>query len=502
MNRVTRADSSPGPRDPGTTDDTYDVIVLGGGPAGENAAQYAVSGSERTVALVEHELVGGECSYWACMPSKALLRPSQVLATARHMPGVGDKVSAHGVDVPAVLARRDGFTHDRDDSSQVDWARSAGIDVVRGRAALAGERTVAVTGAHPDRPRVLRARHAVVLATGTVAVVPDTPGLRAALPWISRDATNLLEIPRRVLVVGGGVVACETATWLRQLGVEELTMVVRGSRLLPRVEPFAADAVTDALRTHGITVRHHATIRQVERPDVRETGIGRIHGGPVTVELDDGTRLEVDEIVVATGRRPTTSTLGLDTVGLAADAAITVDDHLTVEGVDGDWLYAVGDVAGRAALTHMGKYQARVCGDVIAARAEGRPLDGSRYRASADHGQVPQVIFTDPEIAAVGRTAEQARADGVDVEVLEADIDVAGAALSRDDFTGHAALVVDRATDTLVGATFVGTDVSELVHAATIALVGRVPLDTLWHAVPSYPTVSEVWLRLLEARRS
>lgn len=278
-------------------------------------------------------------------------------------------------------------------------------------------------------------------------------------------------------------------------------MVVRGSRLLPRVEPFATDAVSEALRVHGITVRLHAAIRQVERPDVRETGVGRIHGGPVTVELDDGTRLEVDEIVVATGRRAATGTLGLDTVGLASDAAITVDDHLAVEGVDGDWLYAVGDVAGRAALTHMGKYQGRVCGDVIAARAEGRPLDGSRYRASADHDQVPQVIFTDPEVAAVGRTAEQARADGLDVEVLEADIDVAGAALSRDDFTGHAALVVDRATDTLVGATFVGTDVGELVHAATVALVGRVPLDTLWHAVPSYPTVSEVWLRLLEARR-
>lgn len=499
MKRVTRADRPSGPV---TADDTYDVIVVGGGPAGENAAQYAVAGSDRTVALVEHELVGGECSYWACMPSKALLRPSQVLTTARHMPGVGEKVSAHGVDVPAVLARRDGFTRHRDDSSQVDWARSAGIDVVRGRGRLDGERTVAVTGAHPDRPRILRARHAVVLATGTVAVVPDTPGLRAALPWTSRDATNLLEIPRRVLVVGGGVVACETATWLRQLGVEELTMVVRGSRLLPRVEPFAADLVTEALRAHGIVVRHHATIRQVERPDVRETGIGRIHGGPVTVELDDGAHLEVDEIVVATGRRPTTSTLGLDTIGLASDAAITVDDHLTVEGVDGDWLYAVGDVAGRAALTHMGKYQARVCGEVIAARAKGRPLDGSRYRASADHQQVPQVVFTDPEVAAVGRTAEQARADGFDVEVLEADIDVAGAALSRDDFTGHAALVVDRATDTLVGATFVGTDVGELVHAATVALVGQVPLDTLWHAVPSYPTVSEVWLRLLEARRS
>jgi len=500
VKRVTRADSPSGPRDP--DDDTYDVIVLGGGPAGENAAQYAVAGSDRTVALVEHELVGGECSYWACMPSKALLRPAQVLATARHVAGVGDKVSAHGVDVPAVLARRDGFTSHRDDSGQVEWARSAGIDVVRGRGCLAGERTVTVTDAHPDQPRTLRARHAVVLATGTVAAIPDTTGLRAALPWTSRDATNLLEIPRRVLVVGGGVVACEAATWLRQLGVEELTMVVRGSRLLPRVEPFAADMVSEALRAHGVTVRHHAAVKQVTRPDVRETGIGRIHGGTVTVDLDDGSTLDVDEIVVATGRRATTAALGLDTVGLSADAAVTVDDHLTVEGVDGDWLYAVGDVAGRAALTHMGKYQSRVCGDVIAARAEGRPLGGPRYRASADHHQVPQVIFTDPEIAAVGRTAEQARADGFDVEVLEADIDVAGAALSRDDFTGHAALVVDRATDTLVGATFVGTDVSELVHAATVALVGHVTLDTLWHAVPSYPTVSEVWLRLLESRRA
>ncbi|WP_068163881.1 dihydrolipoyl dehydrogenase family protein [Rhodococcus phenolicus] len=483
----------------GTDRDTFDVIVIGGGPAGENAANYAIAGSDRTAALIEHELVGGECSYWACMPSKALLRPGQILAAARHMPGVGEKITAHGVDVADVLARRDSFTHHRDDSSQVLWADSAGIDVLRGHARITGDRTVAVDG---TRPRTLRARHAVVLATGTVATVPDTPGLRAALPWTSRDATNLVEIPRRMLLVGGGVVACETATWLRQLGVEELTVVVRGQRLLPRVEPFAADAVTGTFGRHGIDVRFGTEISRVTRDDARNTGIGRIHGGPATVALDDGTTVEVDEIVVAAGRRPTIDDLGLETVGLDAGARLSVDDHLNVTEVDGGWLYAVGDAAGRAALTHMGKYQARVCGDVIAARAEGRGLDHPRYRASADHDQVPQVIFTEPEIASVGHTARSAREAGLDVDVLEVDLEVAGSALARDDFGGHAALVVDRATDTLAGATFVGTEVAELVHAATIALVGKVPLDTLWHAVPSYPTVSEVWLRLLETRRS
>lgn len=484
--------------DPETDPDTYDVIVLGGGPAGENAAQYAIAGSDRTAALVEDELVGGECSYWACMPSKALLRPAQVLAAARHMPGVSDKVSAHGVDIPAVLARRDAFTHRRDDSSQVLWADSVGIDVLRGRGHLTGDRTVTVAG---HRPRTLRARHAVVLATGTVAVVPDVPGLRAALPWTSRDATNLEEVPRRVLVVGGGVVACEAATWLRQLGVEDLTVAVRGDRLLPRVEPFAAAAVADRMIGHGIDVRYGTEVVAVRRPDVRDTGIGRIHGGAATVDLSDGSSLEVDEIVVAAGRTPALDGLGLDSVGIS-DGRVRVGDDLTVDGVGGHWLYAVGDVAGRAALTHMGKYQGRVCGDVIAARAAGRPLDGPRFRASADHGQVPQVIFTDPEIAAVGRTVDEAHADGIDVEVLEVELAVAGSSLARDDFTGHAALVVDRATDTLVGATFTGTDVAELVHAATVALVGQVPLETLWHAVPAYPTVGEVWLRLLESRRS
>ncbi len=472
--------------------DTYDVIVIGGGPAGENAAAYAIANSARTAAIVERELLGGECSYWACMPSKALLRPGHVLAAARNMPGV----SARGLDVAAVLARRDSFVHDHDDSSQVQWARDNRIGVIRGTGRLAGERLVEVDG------RTLRAREAVVLATGTHANIPDVPGLRDALPWTSRDATNLHEVPGRVVIIGGGVVACEAATWLSSLGAR-VTLVVRGASLLAATEPFARERVAAGLTEAGVRLLFDTEPSAVSRPDVADTGEGHIHGGPVTVELTGAhaQTLEADEIVVAAGRGPATAELGLDTLGLPS-GYVEVDDHLTATGVDGDWLYAVGDVNHRIALTHMGKYQARVCGDVIAARADGRPLDGPRFTASADHGGIPQVVFTDPEVASVGLTEEAARRAGHTVDTVGLDIAVAGSALARDDYAGHALLVIDRDADVLLGATFVGPDVGEQLHAATVAVVGRVPLETLWHAVPAYPTVSEFWLRLLEARRS
>ncbi|GAA5090031.1 dihydrolipoyl dehydrogenase family protein [Nocardia iowensis] len=471
----------------------YDVIVIGGGPAGENAAAYAIAGSDRTAVIVERELVGGECSYWACIPSKALLRPGHVLAGARAMDGI----TATGLDVEAVLRRRDSFVDNHDDGSQVKWAADNRIDIVRGTGRLTGERQVEVDG------QVLRARHAVVLATGTRASIPEVPGLRAALPWISRDATNLHEIPRRVVIIGGGVVACEAATWLATLGAE-VSMVVRGARVLASAEPFASERVVAALTERGVRVLFGTEPRSVDRPDAKNTGEGRIHGGPVTVRLhsDQGdTEIEADEIIVAAGRTPATEGLGLAAVGLP-DGYVQVDDHLTVREVAGEWLYCVGDLNHRAALTHMGKYQARVCGDVIAARAEGKPLTDARFTASADHGQVPQVVYTAPEVASVGLTEAAARDAGHAVETAELDIAVAGSALARNDFAGHAKLVIDTATDTLLGATFVGPEAGEQLHAATIAVVGKVPLATLWHAVPAFPAVSEFWLRLLETRRA
>jgi dihydrolipoamide dehydrogenase len=478
--------------------DTWDVIVLGAGPAGENAAQYAIQGSDRTAALIESELVGGECSYWACMPSKALLRPVEVLDAVRGLPGVRETT----LDVPAILARRDEIIGHRDDTGQVDWARGVGIDVLRGVGRLDGDRAVTVTAADGSVRRI-SARLAVVLATGTSAALPPVPGLAEAHPWISRDVTNMTQVPGRVAIIGGGVVGCESATWLAAFGAE-VTLIQSNARLLPRNEPFVHDLVAKRLEEAGVRVRTGARVQRVEREAAQDAGVGRIHGGEVVLTVD-GERLVVDEVVVAAGRTPGTGDIGLETVGLGdlaeRRAPVPVDEQLAVRGVTGDWLYAVGDVNGRSLLTHMGKYQARVCGAVIAARAEAAPLDSVRFRDVADARAVPQVVFTEPQVASVGLTEKAARDAGIDVETVEHDLAaLAGTSVQRADYRGRAKLVIDHEADLLVGATFVGPEVAELVHAATVAVVGQVPLELLRHAVPSYPTVSEVWLRLLEAR--
>jgi dihydrolipoamide dehydrogenase len=469
---------------------TYDVVVIGGGAVGENVADRA-GRTGLSVALVEDELVGGECSYWACMPSKALLRAGAVLAEARAVDGAAQAVTG-AVDGPAVLARRDRITHDWDDTSQVAWLDSTGIALVRGRARLAGARRVTVD--QGDAVVELLARSAVVVATGSEPRVPEVPGLVASNPWTSREATSVQDVPTSLVVIGGGVVAVEMATALSDLGTR-VTVLVRGDRLLPRMEPFAGEAVAEGLARLGVDVRLRTHATHVTRDNEG-----------VHLDLDDGTRVAAEEVLVATGRRARTVDVGLDTVGLEPGASVEVDGTGCAVGVEGGWLYAAGDVTGRTATTHQGKYDARVIGDVVAHRFGGLAADvdsaepWSRFRATADAGAVPQVVFTRPEVASVGLTEAAALAAGRSVRSVQVPLSsVAGATVLGDDVDGIAAIVVDTARHLIVGATFVGPGVAELLHAATIAIVGEVPLPRLWHAVPAYPTLSEVWLRLLEA---
>jgi len=480
----------------------WDVIVVGGAPPGETISLYS-SQAGLSVALVEQDRVGGECLFWACMPSKAMLLPVQLRNLAIDTPGVRQLVNGRRVDAPAVLARRDEVTFDHDDKVPVDLMLRNDVDVIRGRARLAGPRTVEVSD--DGRTREITARRAVVLSPGTDAAVPPIPGLAEAKPWRSRDATNMHEVPRRMVVIGGGVVACEAATWLRGLGVEELTLVFPGERLLGMKEPFVGDLVLAGFEADGITVRTGTPVNKVSRERVDDRGIGRRHGGEVTVTVGGGDELVADELLAATGRVPNSRDLGLETVGVETTdrGFVEVDDHLTVPGTD--WLYVIGDLTGRALLTHMGKYHARIAGEVIAARAAGRPLDERPYNPYtdlADQDGAPQVIFCDPEVASVGLTEAEALDRELPVEVVERDFaGIDGARLAREHYVGRAKLVVDNARDTLVGATFVGPGVSELLHAATVAVTGKVPVPALRHAVASFPTISEIWLYLLEQLR-
>jgi pyruvate/2-oxoglutarate dehydrogenase complex dihydrolipoamide dehydrogenase (E3) component len=456
------------------TDDSFDVIVIGAGPAGEVAAgKLAERG--RAVALVERELVGGECSYWACMPSKALLRPGELLDELTRVPGVADDAPERGLDAPRALRRRDEVIHGLDDAAQLPWLEQRGVTLLRGRARLAGERRVAVVAPGGGEPVVHAARVAVVVATGSGALLPPIPGLADARPWTNREATTADHVPGELLVLGGGVVGVELAQAWSSLGAR-VTLIEAADRLVAREEPFASMQVAEGLQRRGVELRIGARAASVER-----TGDAR-----VTVALEDGGRLSADELLVAIGRRVRTDELGLETVGLEPGEPLEVDEQLRVPAQP--WLYAIGDVNGRAQLTHMGKYQARVAVDAIC---------GGALRLRSDGPLVPRVIFTDPSVAAVGHTLASAREAGIRAVAVDRETSAtAGASFHGRNAPGTTRFVLDAERELLVGATFVGPEVAELLHAATVAIVGEVPLATLQHAVPAFPTRSELWLDL------
>jgi pyruvate/2-oxoglutarate dehydrogenase complex dihydrolipoamide dehydrogenase (E3) component len=440
-----------------TAGDRYDVVALGSGPGGKNAAKRLVAAGRR-VAVVEAELVGGECPYWACIPSKVLLRPVEASGQSAHVAGL----DRPGLDWAEIAEYRDYMVSDHHDASKAKGLEKVGIEIVRGRGRLDGPGRVAVGD------RTLEADH-VIIATGTASAVPPIDGLDDVDFWTNREATAMEAVPASAVVLGGGPVGLELGQLLARLGART-TLVEGAPRLLAREDPKVSDLLAGLFRDEDIDVRTGTQAVRVEAG-----------GEGVRVHLEGGEAVEGERLVLAVGRTPRTEDIGLETVGIepGAGGAIAVDDQCRA----GENLWAVGDVTGVAPFTHVASYQAAVAADTILGR-----------RRTADYRAVPRVVFTDPEVAGVGLTETQAAERDLDVVTIDGDLaDLDRTETYGRDLRGAFQIVAARDDEVVVGAWAVGPLASEWMHPMALAVKARVSLDTLRDSMAQFPSFAEAW---------
>jgi pyruvate/2-oxoglutarate dehydrogenase complex dihydrolipoamide dehydrogenase (E3) component len=483
---------------PALRSQVYDVICIGSGWAGRIIAARCVAAGLSAL-VVEQELVGGDCPFWACVPSKALLRPFEALEGAKTVAGARETLVSQeaSLNVEAVFQRRDMLTSEWDDKRVlIPLVDGSGTEIVRGSGKVVGERRIIVENG--SNSVELQARHAVAVCTGSEPIIPEVPGLADAKPWGPRDATSSSIVPDHLIILGGGAVGCEMATAYSGFGAK-VTLVTRTAEILAQIDPEAGKLVREALASRGVTILLSTSIVSVQRS---------APGKPVTVWLSSGERITGSEILVATGRRAITHNVGLESIGLEdlvkTGHPLPVDESLRVTAVTGNWLYAAGDVNGRALLTHTSKYHGRIAANSIIARAKGvfpsHLVKFDAFSATADQVAVPQVIFTSPTVTSVGLTRTKAKHEGRAVREVTAPTATLGARLHSDGYAdGWAQWIIDAESGVLLGATIVGQDAAELLHASTVAIVGGMKVEQLVHALPAFPTMSEVYLSLVDA---
>jgi len=443
--------------------DRFDVIIIGMGTGGEAAAGRLLAAGRR-VAVIERELIGGECGYWACMPSKTLLRAPEVRGEASRAAGVATPV----INWADLRDYRDYMVRHLDDTAQVDGYEQAGATVIKGSARLAGSGRVEVGG------QLLEADH-ILIATGSEPLRPAIEGLEHARIWTNREATNVRDIPSRVLLVGGSAVGVELAQFYAAMGAR-VTIVQRAGRLVDREDPRIGELAAQALVAQGVNVRTGVT-----------PASARTSRGTTVVSLDDGSQVETDVVILGAGRRPATADLGLDTAGVT----LTQRGGIAVNGrcQAGNGLWAAGDVTGVALFTHVATYQGRVVADNILGR-----------QRTASYEGIPRVVFADPEIAAVGLTAAQAADRGISTAATEISLaDAAARSWTYErDPRGALGLVADRDRGVLVGAWAVAPLASEWIHYAALAIRAQIPISVLLDQVAQFPTYTEAYLTALE----